>query len=131
MFSFLFFYYRTSQSLSYLDDQAKREILTHNNIQISQPYVLMESFIQGASTSISQVTITMVPETQCGKLWPTGYNTSSLIVTKGLPLSGEYLPFQAHPLSLSYTLPATHLQVPRQDHLASRFSAFAYAVPPA
>ncbi|KAI4549696.1 hypothetical protein MG293_002026 [Ovis ammon polii] len=78
---------KTSQSLSYLDDQAKREILIHNNIQISQPYVLMESFIQGASTSISQVTITMVPETQCGKLWPTGYNTSSLIVTKGLPLS--------------------------------------------
>ena len=40
--------------------------------------------------------------------WPPGYNTNSLIVTKGLPPSGEYLPFQAHPLFLSYTFAVTH-----------------------
>ena len=35
-------------------------------------------------------------------------STNSLTVTKGLPSSGESLPFQAHPLSLSHTFPATH-----------------------
>lgn len=119
-------------SFSYLDDQAKREILTPNNIQISWTfYVLLESFIQGASTSIPQITITMVPETSVEN---SGLQDTILFLNshcKGLPLVWWVPPIPgSSSVSLLY-FTCHHLQVPRQDHLASRFSAFAYAVPPA